>query len=121
MRTVRSLRLTLGLGLMLVMTAALVAQRAVTFERLLITDGPVALSTATTDPVGQAQITACEGRLETAQARAADQRAVTVGATTGRLYEIGDIVTISGHDFAANLRFAKTGSTTAELRIECWP
>ena len=100
--------------------ASAIAQRVATFEKVDVTDTPVGLATATINPPGQLQITTCQGRVETAQIRGLDLRAGTVSATTGRIYDIGDVVDIAGAGAAINLRWAKTGSTSAIVSVECW-
>ena len=93
--------------------------RFATFQRLEITDTPVGLATATLDPVGLGQIQACEGRLETAQVRYRFDGG-TVSAATGILFEVGDVLPLSGHATASALRFAKTGSTSGMFQVTCW-
>ena len=113
-------RFVLSLLIPLALAAMLVAQtKSRTYQRLDVTDGPVAIASATLDPPGQLQIQTCEARLETAQIRMADLRAVTVSSATGRIVEIGDVLTFATHGDATNARFAKTGSTTGVLMIEC--
>ena len=112
-------RVGFGLVYVVLCAAAVLAQRTVTYEKLHVTDGPDGLASATLDPPGEAQITRCQGRLETAQIRLLDLRAGTVSATTGRVLEVGDVVDLDTHDSASNVRFAKTGSTTGVLNVEC--
>src|SRR3990167_5541971 len=104
--------------LMALAGAALVAQTR-TYERLVIADAAVGLASATLQPPGQAAVTRCTGRLEDAQVRVSDARAITVSATTGRIIEIGDLVELTTPSDAASVRFAKTGSTTGVLYLEC--
>lgn len=99
---------------------ALWAQQFPTYQRIVVADTAVGLSDATLAPAGYVPVTRCEGRVEDAQIRTLDVRAGTVGATTGRLLEVGDIVTLSDPVTAASARFAKTGSTTGTLYVECW-
>ena len=108
---------TLGL-LLTVLGGVAVAQETRTYENLSVTDGPVAISAATLQPTGQAPVTRCAGRVETAQIRVADSRAVTVASATGRVLEVGDTLELSAPDLSS-VRFAKTGSTTGVLILEC--
>lgn len=104
-----------------VLSASIVwAQAVVTFERVVIADAAVGLAVATLDPPGEQQIRACEARLETGQVRYVFDAGSTVGSGTGILLEIGDVLPITGHNFAAAMRFAKTGSTTGILFVHCW-
>ena len=114
-------RLVLSLaGVFTITVTFVLAQRTVTFQRLDVTDTAVGLATTTTDPAGRAPITQCQGRVETAQIRLLDLRAVAVSATTGRVLEVGDVIDLDTHDAAENVRFMKTGSTSAVVQIECW-
>ena len=92
-----------------------------TYERIVITDTAVGLAARTLQPAGYGPMRSCEGRLEEAQVRMLDTRALAVGSTTGRLLAVGDIVGLPTPSDAASVRFAKTGSTTAVLMVECAP
>lgn len=110
----------IGLSLVLIGGAwAVVTAQTRTYERIVIADTAVGLAATTLEPAGQAPVTRCEGRLEDAQVRVLDVRARAVGATTGRLLDIGDVVTLSTPSDAASVRFVKTGSTTGTLSVEC--
>ena len=102
------------------LTAGLWAQRLFTFERLVVTDGPVSIAAATIGPGSGPGITTCSARLEDAQIRYRWDGTGAVGATTGMLLEAGDSLTIQTAQDAAALRFAKTGSTTGILMVTCW-
>lgn len=95
-------------------------QRSVTFEKFQVTDTAVGLADATTDPVSAPQIRACQGRVETGEIRVLDQRAGTVGSTTGLVLGVGEAFTFDSHDLASEARFIKTGSTTGVVQITCW-
>lgn len=101
------------------LVTGVLAQRTVTFERFDVADTAVGLTLTTLDPAGAPPITWCEGRIETAQIRVADRRAVAVSATTGRVLEVGDVLTFESHDAAVNARFMKTGSTTGVVQMAC--
>ena len=112
-------RFSVALGLIALSAGVGLAQQTRTFQRVDVTDGPVAIADGTLQPVGQSPVTRCTARLETAQIRFADSRAVTVSATTGRVLEIGDVIDLESPSDVAFVRFAKTGSTTGVLMLEC--
>ena len=115
------MRVRLGLILILVTASVGLAQRAgTTFEKLQIADTAVGFATATLEPPGVSQITTCEARLETAQARYRFDGGA-VSATTGMLLEMGDVLEVGNHADARALRLVKTGSTTGVLSVSCWP
>lgn len=107
------------IGVLLSAPALLWAQRILTFERLVVTDGPVQLAASTLEPANRPGITACTGRLEEGQIRYRWDGG-TVGATTGMVLEVGDVLNVLTGQDAAALRFAKTGSTTGVLMVTCW-
>jgi len=115
------MRLCLSLVFLLIAGLGLLAQRAgTTFEKLQIADTAVGFATATLEPPGVSQITTCEARLETAQARYRFDGGA-VSATTGMLLEMGDVLEVGNHADARALRLVKTGSTTGVLSVSCWP
>lgn len=110
------------LGLLILLLPVVAAAQDTTprtFVRLDVTDTPVGLPAAILEPPGQLPVTRCAGRVETAQVRFGDVRAVTVAATTGRILDIGDTVVFASPGDAAGVRFVKTGSTTAVVMVEC--
>ena len=113
----RALGLIVGL---LLLAGSLSAQRIFTFERLVVTDGPVSVAAATISPGSGPGVTTCTARLEEAQIRYRWDGTGAVGATTGMILEIGDLLVIETAQDAAALRFAKTGSTTGVLMVTCW-
>lgn len=113
-------RVCLSLSICALLGGGVLAQRVVTFEKFQVADTPVGLSALTLDPVGSPQMTHCVLRIETAQVRLMDRRAGTVGSTTGRRVDIGDLVDVTNYDYAVNLRLVKTGSTTGVVQAECW-
>ena len=113
-------RVRTTLVFLILAAVGLLAQRAVTFEKLQVADTPVGLAVGTLDVTGVGQVRACQARVETAQIRYRFDGGV-VTSTTGMLLEIGDVLDVANHADASALRFAKTGSTTGVVSASCWP
>lgn len=99
-------------GALVVPVAAQLAYRA--FEQITVANTAIGFTAAKITPAGLPQATLAQCRLETAQVR------FTIDGTTptssvGTLLEIGDWLTISGHDSLERFRAIRTGSTSGQL------
>lgn len=98
-------------ALLVVLSATVFAQMSVqTYETVTVGAAAVGLSAATLVSNGK-QVQSCTGRLETAQIRIGYVDVVTPTAAVGTLVEIGDMVTITGHDNIKRWRAIRTGSS----------
>lgn len=64
---------------------------------------------------GQAQAVTAICRLETAEIRYTNDGTTTPTSSVGTLLEIGDVLTVQGHDVLVNFKAIRTGGSSGQL------
>ena len=98
--------------------AAPALAQSVTYEKVTFADASTGFTSTTIRPTGEAPMTVCWGKLETAQIRTrVDGTAPTTAE--GEPVDVGEIVTISGYANLVNFRGIRTGSTSGVIAFQC--
>jgi hypothetical protein len=112
-------RFVLGCALTATLTAPNHAAQFVTYESITVAATAIGISDLILTPLGVPQMSACSGRLETAQIRYRfDGTAPT--SSEGQLLEIGDTFVIDNPADADRILFIRTGGTSGVLKVHCW-
>ena len=96
------------------------SQGTTTYASVEIGETAVSLpdSLVNPNPPGARQITNCLGRLEDANVRWRFNDDPT--DTEGIPLEVGEVLILVSHEHATAIRFIRSGSTDAVLKITCW-
>lgn len=84
------------------------------FEQVTVANTSIGFTGSKITPTGLPMATSASCRLETAEIRYTIDGTVPT-TTVGTLLEIGDVLTLNGHDVLAQFRAIRTGSTSGVL------
>lgn len=103
----------IGMGCCLAVTLA-AQQSYVAFEQITVAATAIGFTTTKITPAGRPQATVALCRVETAEIRYTVD-GTTPTTTVGTLLEIGDTLTVNGHDVLVSFRAIRTGGTSGQL------
>lgn len=86
------------------------------FEQITVAAASIGFTAAKITPAGLPMATSALCRLELAEIRYTIDGTVP-SATVGTLLEIGDTLTLSGHDVLTTFRAFRTGGTSGQLDV----
>lgn len=84
------------------------------FEQLTVAASSIGFTTGKITPTGLPMATSVSARLETAQIRYTIDGTVPT-TSVGTLLEIGDVLTLTGHDVLMQFRAIRTGAVSGVL------